>query len=215
MPLPLQFSALVTILLLARIYSQGGTHYVNIDIMKMNPLHYVLLAGIDAAPSSGYDLTLWLANLGQHFWAAEHSSIYPALQQLQTARLLTHREQLGKKGQTRKIYRLSTKGREALKKWVDEPSADAQVRDEQMVKVLCFDLLSRERIIEHLKRIREHHAVKLSYYEDSLQRHRENRPKEVRLGPLLTLHRGILAARAYVQWCDEALLLVARGEHRR
>lgn len=41
--------------------------------MKMNPLHYVLLAGINGAPSSGHD---------------------------------------------------------------DEPSADAQVRDEQMVKVL-------------------------------------------------------------------------------
>ena len=102
-----------------------------------------------------------------------------------------------------------------LKKWVDEPSADAQVRDEQMVKVLCFDLLSLERIAEHLQRIREHHAAKLFYYEDSLKRHRENRPKQVRLGPLLTLHRGILAAKAYVQWCDEALLLVAKTEHKR
>jgi hypothetical protein len=68
---------------------------------------------------------------------------------------------------------LSTSGREKLKKWVDGPSADAQIRDEQMVKVLCFDLLSRERITEHLQRIREHHAAKLFYYEDSLQRHRE------------------------------------------
>ena len=133
---------------------------------RLNPLHYVLLAGIDAAPSSGYDLTLWLANLGQHFWAAEHSSIYPALRQLQTAGFVMHREQLGEKGQTRKIYRLTTSGRQKLKKWVDESSADAQVRDEQMVKVLCFDLLSRERITEHLQRIREYHAAKLFYYED-------------------------------------------------
>jgi PadR family transcriptional regulator AphA len=181
--------------------------------MKMNSLHYVLLAGIDAAPSSGYDLKLWLANLGRHFWAAEHSSIYPALQQLQAAGFLTHREKLGKKGQTRKIYRLSAKGRKELKRWVDEPSDDAQIRDEQMVKVLCFDLLPRERIIEHLQRIREHHAAKLFYYEDLLQLHRENPPKEIRLGPLLTLHRGILAAKTYVQWCDEALLLVAKSNH--
>jgi len=78
-----------------------------------------------------------------------------------------------------------------------------------------YESLPPERIIEHLKRIREHHAAKLFYYEDSLRLHRENRPKEVRLGPLLTLHRGILAARAYVHWCDEALLLVARGKHSR
>ncbi|HZP04535.1 MAG TPA: PadR family transcriptional regulator [Terracidiphilus sp.] len=183
--------------------------------MKIKPLHYVLMAGIDAAPSSGYDLTRWLASLGRHFWAAEHSSIYPALQQLETARFVTHREQLGKNGQPRKIYRLTASGRERLRKWVDEPSADAQVRDEQMVKVLCFDLLSRDRIAKHLQRIREHQAAKLFYYEDSLRRHLENRPKQVRLGPLLTLHRGILAARAYVQWCDEALSLVAGAKHRR
>jgi DNA-binding PadR family transcriptional regulator len=68
----------------------------------MNPLHYVLLAGIEAAPSSGYDLTLWLANLGQHFWAAEHSSIYPALQQLQTAASLP--QELMCNGGTRLYY---------------------------------------------------------------------------------------------------------------
>lgn len=189
----------------------GINYYVNIDIMKINPIHYVLMAGVNTAPRSGYDLTLWLANLGQHFWAAEHSSIYPALKQLQLAGLLTYRERPGKKGQTRKIYRLSASGRKELKQWVDEPSADAQVRDEQMVKVLCFDLLPRERIIEHLQRIREHQAAKLFNYEDALERHREIRTEEVRLGPLLTLHRGILAARTYVQWCDEALSLVARN----
>ena len=154
------------------------------------------MAGIDAAPSSGYDLTLWLASLGRHFWAAEHSSIFPALQQLEAASFVTHREQLGKKGQPRKIYRLTTSGREKLRKWVDEPSADAQVCDEQMVKVLCFDLLSRDRMAKHLQRIRGRQAAKVFYYEDSPPRYLENRPKQVRLGPLLTLHRGILAARA-------------------
>ena len=38
-------------------------------------------------------------------------------------------------------------------------------------------------------------------------------PKEIRLGPLLSLRRGILAAKTYVQWCDEALLFVAKGNH--
>ena len=187
--------------------------YVNIDRMKMKSLHYVLLAGIDTTPSSGYDLKLWLANLGRHFWAAEHNSIYPALQQLHVAGFITYREQLGQKGQIRKVYRLSAKGRKELKKWVDEPSDDAQIRDEQMVKVLCFDLLPRERVIAHLQRIRERHAAKLSYYEDLLQLHRENPPKEIKLGPLLTLNRGILAAKTYVQWCDEALLLVAKDTY--
>jgi DNA-binding PadR family transcriptional regulator len=52
----------------------------------------------------------------------------------QAVGFLTYRERPGKKGQTRKIYRLSANGRKELKKWVDEASGDAQVRDEQMVK---------------------------------------------------------------------------------
>jgi DNA-binding PadR family transcriptional regulator len=183
--------------------------------MKIKPLHYVLMAGIDAAPSSGYDLTLWLASLVRHFWAAEHSSIFPALQQLEAASFVTHREQLGKKGQPRKIYRLTTSGREKLRKWVDEPSADAQVCDEQMVKVLCFDLLSRDRMAKHLQRIRGRQAAKVFYYEDSLPRYLENRPKQVRLGPLLNLASRHPCRKSYVQWCYEALSLVARAKHRR
>ena len=181
----------------------------------MNSLHYVLMAGIDATPSSGYDLTQWLANLGKHFWAAEHSSVYPALRQLEAAGLLTHREKRGQKGQTRKIYRLSPKGRKELKRWVDEPSLDAHVRDEQMVKVLSFDLLPTSRMIEHLQRIKQHHAAKLLYYEGVLLLHHEGRVgRSPRLGPYLTLRRGIHAARAYVQWCDEAISIVTGTKNR-
>jgi PadR family transcriptional regulator AphA len=215
MPLLLQFFALVTFSFLTQPIFTARRVLCQYRHNEDQPTSLCLAGWIDATPSSGYDLTLWLAKLGRHFWAAEHSSIYPALQQLETAGFITHREQSGKKGQTRKIYRLTKSGRQILKKWVDEPSPDAQVRDEQMVKVLCFDLLSRDRITEHLQRIREHHAAKLFYYEDSLKRHGEDRTKEVRLGPLLTLHRGILAARAYIQWCDEALLLVAKAERER
>src|SRR5437660_10254989 len=105
------------------IHSRGG-HYVNIDIMKINPLHYVLLAGIDATPSSGYDLTLWLANLGRHLRAPEHSSISPARQQLDTPRLIAHREQLGPRGPPRKVYRPTKRRRVSLDHRDDDLSAD-------------------------------------------------------------------------------------------
>jgi hypothetical protein len=99
---------------------------------------------------------------------------------------------------------------------VDEPSGEAQIRDEQMVKALCFDLLPRESIFAHLERIRQHHAWKLAEHEELLARHEagsEEGPRHgyrFRLGPHLTLRRGMIAARGYVEWCDEALALMAR-----
>ncbi len=190
--------------------------YVNIDSMKMNALHYVLLAGIDAEPRSGYSLTQWLARVGQHFWAAEHSSIYPALQFLEAQGLVVHKEEPGQKGKLRKVYRLSASGRRKLKQWIDEPSGEPQIRDEQMVKALCFDLLPRPRILEHLRRIRTQHAERLAYYQELLAQHsrgegpREQKAYASRLGPQLTLRRGIIAARGYVEWCDEAIGIISR-----
>jgi DNA-binding PadR family transcriptional regulator len=182
--------------------------------MKLNSLHYVLLAGIDQEPRSGYDLTQWLAKLGQHYWAAEHSSIYPALQSLEAAGLLLSSEESGLRGRPRKFYRLSSDGREQLKCWVNEPSGLPETRDEQLVKVLCFDLLSRDEILGHLERIRAQHAAKLVYYEGVMRSRAavpaatgaNNTPE--RFGPALTLRRGILAAQSYVDWCDEALAFV-------
>jgi len=188
--------------------------YVIIDIMKLHSLHYVLLAGIEQEPRSGYDLTQWLAKLGQHYWAAEHSSIYPALQSLEAGGLLQSSEEAGLRGRPRKLYRLSSVGREQLKRWVNEPSGLPETRDEQLVKVLCFDLLSRDEIVGHLERIRAQHAAKLVYYEGVLQGRNAIRaaagPNTIpeRFGPALTLRRGVLAAQSYVHWCDEALALV-------
>jgi len=96
---------------------------------------------------------------------------------------------------------------------VNEPSGLPETRDEQLVKVLCFDLLSRDEIVGHLERIRAQHAAKLVYYEGVMERRNESAAAGAnvtpeRLGPALTLRRGILAARSYVDWCDESLALV-------
>jgi hypothetical protein len=96
---------------------------------------------------------------------------------------------------------------------VNEPSGLPETRDEQLIKVLCFDLLSREEIIGHLERIRAQHAAKLVYYDGVMSTRTAipatastNTPE--RLGPVLTLRRGILAAQSYVDWCDESLALI-------
>jgi DNA-binding PadR family transcriptional regulator len=48
----------------------------------MNKLLDLLLARLMIEPQSGYDLTQWIARAAHHYWAADHSSIYPALAKL-------------------------------------------------------------------------------------------------------------------------------------
>jgi PadR family transcriptional regulator, regulatory protein AphA len=193
-------------------------NYVTINIMKTLPLHFVLMAGLEAQPRSGYDLTQWLLRVGQHFWAADHSSIYPALKHLAKEQFIDHHQEPGKKSRPRKVYRLTPAGRAALAAWVDTPAKSPQVRDELMVKALCFHLLPKERVILQLESIRDFHQSRLAEYQQLLTLHLtgqvspDRQAYEQQLGPQLTLRRGIIAAEGYIRWCDEAIELVSNRD---
>ena len=186
----------------------------------MKTLEYTILAGLEHEPRSGYDLTKWLELVASHFWPAKHSSVYPALANLQSAGLITHEVVHSEQGPERKVYSLTGVGREALISWVEMPAEDTQVRDEHLVKTLCYGFLSRERALELLREMRERQALKLAHFEE-LQRRLEGgldpEGKEepitgpAYLGTLLVLRRGIRSQRSYVEWCDEAMEILERA----
>ncbi len=105
----------------------------------MNGLLYLLLARLTLEPQSGYDLTQWIARAAHHYWAADHSSIYPALAKLQRQGYVTFETQPSERGPKRKVYSITDAGRQVLLDWVSLPPAEPEIRDEQMVKALCYD----------------------------------------------------------------------------
>lgn len=189
-------------------------------------LQYVILAGLAHEPRSGYDITRWLSLVASHFWLVGHSSIYPALASLEEESLVTHEEAPSERGPKRKVYDLTEKGFEVLLSWVDGPAAEQQVRDEQLVKALCYGFLREESALARVDQVRQHHAEKLVYYE-SLERRLESGlgPREgetpitgaAYAGTLLALRRGIGNEQSYLEWCDEAeeIISSASGNHRR
>ena len=177
----------------------------------------MILAGLIHKPRSGYDLTKWMERETSHFFAIGHSSIYPALARLEREGLVRYEVVPSGQGPERKVYSITQAGREALLSWAGEPGAERQVRDEQLVKALCYGFLPKERALAQLREEKANHEEKLALYE-KFERGlgaelREGRISgEAYLGTLLTLRRGIGVERSYVEWCEEAAKIVSSLE---
>ncbi len=172
---------------------------------KEKPLKYVLLAGIHNEPRSGYELTKWLQIVGQHCWAVEHSSVYPALRELEQDGLIRSERSPGTRGPERSIYSMTAAGLERLTSWVDGSSPRPVIKDEQTLRVLCFDLLPRDTALRQIGEVRASHQAQLDFFLARQAVLTEQQP-----GPLLVTRRGVLAEQAYIAWCDEVAELITR-----
>ena len=180
--------------------------------MKMK--EYAMLAALAHRPRSGYDLNKWFDEAASHFCTAGYSSVYPALALFEREGLVVYEAVPSDRGPERKVYSLTSKGRDALLEWASEPAGAPETRDEQLVKALSYGMLPEETTHKLLGEARELHRRKLAHYE-GLERDLEERwtqgkiSEQAYVGTKLTLMRGIGAEESYVRWCEEAMSFVA------
>lgn len=173
-------------------------------------LKYAILSLLAHDPLTGYELMKLFDGSVGYFWHATHPQIYKELARLERAGQIAHRsvEQRGRP--TKKIYSLSETGRNELLAWLRVPAKTQRVKDEMMLKTFCSGLLSDAEAIELFEKHRALHELKLQRYQE-LERFLESGLNVVsrdRLGPYLTLLKGIRYERDYIAWCDEASKLL-------
>ena len=161
---------------------------------------------------------------GEYSWLKHRSRIRLEIKSrpscdLERRGLAAHESVPSGKGPERKVYSPTEAGREALLSWAEEPAPMPRIRDEGLVKALCFGHLPEGRALERLGDLRERHAGKLAEYEGyerDLRRALEEGgiSGEAYLGTLLALRRGIGEEEGYVRWCDEAAALLSSGAPR-
>jgi PadR family transcriptional regulator, regulatory protein AphA len=181
--------------------------------MSLTMRHYAVLASLAQEPRSGYDIAQWFAYVTRHFCAFGHSSIYPTLADLEQQGLVTYTEIPSEQGPTRKVYRLTPEGGSALLDWVAEPAADAEVRDEQLLKALCYGFIPAERAAELLRLARARHLEREKHYQQivtsaAAAMAADDEASAAALGRWLTARRGVGVQESYVAWCDEAIAAI-------
>ena len=180
-------------------------------------LPHALLGLINYQPSTGYDLKNKFQKSIHFFWNAALPHIYRSLKQMENQGWIASNieQQSGKPN--RKVYRITGEGKKELLHWLAEPPEELEMRHTMLVKVFFGKQLPPERLAEHLKNWREYNVNLLKQYETEvmpiIQRQSEKSCYAEDSNYWgLSLDYGIRHARMVIDWCDQALKDMKKGQ---
>lgn len=182
-------------------------------------LKHALLGFLSFGPATGYELKHAFENSVQHFWNADLSQIYRALEGLRDEGLVTMRIEHQESKPSKHIYSLTKQGRVELVRWLSEPTVELPtVRNPFLLKIFFGALLPREIVLEHLRRFDQALHERLSVYKQ-IEEYLPTRCHEQKLQQhepflLATVRLGVNNLKATQQWCRE-LIAELEEDHRR
>jgi len=174
-------------------------------------LAYAILVSLISEPKSGYDLAKQFDGTVGFFWQATHQQIYRELTKLEQQSWIVA-ETIAQEGRPdKKIFSVNDLGLANLKTWLLQSSDVATVKDEFLIKIYAGYLIPEEAIAQKIQTHRQLHQQQLETYEaieHNFFSSLKDCPKELRFA-YLTLRRGINFEKGWIDWCEEALQLLA------
>jgi DNA-binding PadR family transcriptional regulator len=181
-------------------------------------LRHALLVTLLSGAASGYELSKRFDASTASFWPARRQQIYAELKSLEADGLVaaTVVQQAGRPD--RRDCSITAAGRQELARWVSEPAAPNVVKDELLVKLAAAELVDVGLMIDLVSVWRGQRAERLAVFEQLEKGFLRGKDRETylrtarRVGPYLTLERGLEFERANIAWADNVVaVLLARG----
>jgi DNA-binding PadR family transcriptional regulator len=181
-------------------------------------LRNAILAALVDGESSGYDLAKAFDVAVANFWTATAQQLYRELEQLEAQGLVVARLVEQQRRPNKRLFSLTDAGRQALREFSTRTPKPTAIRDELLVQVQALELGDGPSIRSAVEARLEASESKLQRY----QRSREyllagrSEPEYLsqadRLGPYLTLARGIAFEQENLRWCQFVLGVLAQRE---
>lgn len=178
-------------------------------------LRDAVLTALLAGEASGYDLAKTFDAAVADFWTATPQQLYRELERMEADGFIRARLVQQDKRPNKRMFSLTDAGREALFRFTAEPPKPTAIRDDLLVKVHAVDsgdiAAVRAAVAGQLKRSREI----LVRYERMRTRELDGRSEAdflanaERVGPYLTLQRGILFEEENVRWAKQVLSVLS------
>ncbi|MEU8930075.1 PadR family transcriptional regulator [Streptomyces sp. NPDC048409] len=175
-------------------------------------LRNALMAALLEGEASGYDLAKGFDATVANFWSATPQQLYRELDRMEAEGLVTARVVEQERRPAKRLFSLTDAGRREVRAYTAEPPArPAAVRDELLVKVQCADAGDMAAVRAAVAGRMELATAKLARYERIRQRLLAGRSEEAyfaeaeRIGPYLTLLRGMSFERENLRWGELAL----------
>ena len=170
--------------------------------MSLTQTSYAILGMLSLGPHSGYEIKRIADHSIRHFWALNYAQIYPELERLARAGLVSSTSE--KDGRAKTTYALAPGGRRALRTWLaTDDSPPVEMRDEMLLRLFFSDVLTPaerqelfERVVERQRRLTE--AL------EALRPHVQEKHVRGTAGPSLVLECGIAIHEAFARFIARA-----------
>ena len=168
-------------------------------------LKHAILVLLETEPSSGYELVKHFKQSLGYFWNAKHQQVYQQLKKLTESKQVTFQEQSQIDKPDKKIYQITTLGREELKNWINQPVKPNKINDALLVKLYGGHLTSKDELMAELNsHIDTHEKILANLTEiENAYLTLKGEKKDHYLLPYMTLRRGIIGEKAWLEWADE------------
>jgi DNA-binding PadR family transcriptional regulator len=180
-------------------------------------LRDAVLAALLEGESSGYDLAKGFDASVANFWMATPQQLYRELDRLADEGLIQARVVHQERRPNKRMFSLTEAGHEAIQEFTGRAPKPSVIRDELMVKVQAADAGNAQAVREFILERLQWANAKLQRYERLRTRLLDGRSEEEylaqteRVGPYLTLLRGISFEQENIRWAERALTII---EHR-
>ena len=188
---------------------------------------FAILGLLSWKPMSGYDIKK-VVDVGlSHFWNENYGQIYPTLDQLVKQGLATKKRERKSGKRQRFVYTITSKGKQAFRGWIAEPTDPPVVRNELQLK---YFLSSNLPTSTSIRLIEEHQSMQQSLLREYRQSEKilkaavQKDEYAEELNDILeisgatpalrrkqvptfyfTLRHGIRMIEARLAWCEEVL----------
>jgi DNA-binding PadR family transcriptional regulator len=177
---------------------------------KISTLWYALLGLIKMHPNTGYGLRKIFQDTPMARYSSSPGAIYPALQNLESLKLIRGHSEIGKTGREKQTFRCTAAGTKKLSGWLRQPVTVEQIRQELDVVLLRFSyldlLVDLDWSVEFLRQFIQASNECRKEVENSKASLEAYQP----LHGQLALTNGIELLNAHVNWAKSALAIVNR-----
>ena len=168
--------------------------------MSQTAVTPVVLGMLSLGPRSGYDIKTVVDRSTRFFWAASYGQIYPELRRLEEERLIEG-EDAPSGGRSRRVYKITKAGSDALREWLFGSTVTIELRDESLLRLFFADALPREEALLLLEGRKKGHEEYLRVLREIEARPGGKDPDFVDL----VLRWGIEFNEWGAQWCEKHL----------
>jgi DNA-binding PadR family transcriptional regulator len=127
-------------------------------------LRYALLALLTAEPLTGYDAAKRFSGSVGHVWHAPDSQIYPELLRMEKDGLVEGEQVRWGPNSTKKRYRITDAGIDALRKWMSTPLDYAPGRDAPHMRAAYLEWTDPDRARDQMRRHIAHYREQVDQW---------------------------------------------------